>query len=378
MKIFLNLLAATTGGQITRAYSFIESFASSSLENELVVLKKKGFLPELKSVPRITVIEITLSNGRFKSIMRMAWENFFMRKIICSNQPDIFLTFSHYLPNVSLSLPTVVAVSNLAPFSPEAFEKENLIGKLRLVILRRTISASAFRSSAIIALSKKCLETLLEIGVPSSKISVIPNGVRNVSPLTNCDPLDECKSGKYILSVSHFYRYKNYEVLLNAYSRLTSDLKDANRLTLVGKFYDKKYVVELKILAEQLGIASNVDFIDGLHGDELDKVFRGAKIFIFTSLIENSPNILLEAMSYGLPIISTYNDPMPEFGGDALIYFDPNCSSTLASNMEKLLTDDVKRSNIGVLARNKAKQYSWNDFTQKVLLLCKEVFFDKN
>ena len=374
MKIVLNLIAANTGGQVTRARSFLRRVADSSPDAKLIVFKIAGAMPELISKDGIKVIEVKLQvDGRLFALRRMLWENLQMIALLSKIKADVYISFSHYLPIKKLPTPSVVAVSNLAPFSSEALQSERFWGRIRLIILRRTILFSAQRADAVIALSLTCKRILIEHGIPAVKVKVIPNGV---DPVQNKISLKEniiTKYDPYILTVSHFYRYKNFEQLINAYSLLTDEIRNDYRLKIVGKFYDKEYVKELKLLAKSLDVLDRVDFIPGLYNDELHKIYLGATIFVFTSVIENSPNILLEAMAYGIPTISNSNDPMPEFGGTATVYFQSKNNADLALKIGTIIDDKSLLVQMSLRAVNQSGLFSWDKFTRDVIILCSSV-----
>jgi len=371
VKIVLNLISANTGGQVTRARSFLDRVIECSPNLELVVFKIAGAMPELISRKGIEVLEVDIdSNSRFFALRRMLWENIQMLPLLSKINTDVYLSFSHYLPVKKLGIPTVVAVSNLAPFSNAAYHSERLWGRVRLIILRRTIIFSAQRASEVIALSSKCKKVLIENDVSAAKIKVIPNGVDRVRDSINLREELRGRENPYILSVSHFYRYKNFEQLINAYAILPSNVRNQWRLKIVGKFYDQGYTNELKILAERLEIEDRVDFISGLYREELHEMYLGATVFVFSSLIENSPNILLEAMAYGIPTISNGNDPMPEFGGDAVTYFKSQDNDDLATKIASILDDKSLLDKMSLQAKNQSSLFSWDRFTNDVIGLC--------
>ena len=367
MKIVLNILAVTTGGQVTRSRAFLERFPVFAPGSKLVVFKNVDVLPEIISSDYIEIIDVNIGRGPFRSLRRMVWENTKMLGLVSEIEGDIYLSFSHYLPFRMLSLPAVVAVSNLAPFSPEAFKLEGFFGKLRLFLLKKTIISSSHKAAQVIALSFMCKKVLISNKILADSVAVIPNGVE-ISDKVYCDDQDTPKP--FILSVSHFYRYKNVEQLLNSYARLSEQLRKNYRLKIVGGFYDLKYVQELRLLAHRLEITDNVDFIPGLKKDELDEVYSQAKLFVFTSIIENSPNILLEAMSHGLPVISIDNDPMPEFGSTAVQYVKAHDEIALANKIEYLLNDKKKCEEMRTLSKKRAQLFSWDKFTQEVIRIC--------
>jgi glycosyltransferase involved in cell wall biosynthesis len=374
LKIVLNLIAANTGGQVTRARSFLKRVTEISPDAELIVFKINGSMPELISSDNITVIEVRLQvGGRLFAMRRMLWENLQMLFLLSKIKADVYLSFSHYLPIIKLPIPSVVAVSNLAPFSIEALQSERFWGRIRLLILRRTILFSAKRADAVIALSLTCKKILINLDIMAVKIKVVPNGVDPVQKKGSLKENTITDDGPYILTVSHFYRYKNFEQLINAYSTLGPEIRNQYRLKIVGKFYDKEYVKELELLAKSLGILDRVDFIPGLYGDELHEIYLSATLFVFTSLVENSPNILLEAMSYGIPIISIKNDPMPEFGGNAAVYFNSQDNLDLALKIRNVISDGSLLVEMGLNATKQSNLFSWDKFTNDVITLCSSV-----
>ena len=75
-------------------------------------------------------------------------------------------------------------------------------------------------------------------------------------------------------------------------------------------------------------------------------------------------------MAYSLPVIASDIDPMPEFGGDAVAYFDAFSPDDLAGRIVELLSDREQARELGSQAKERSEMYSWDAFTQKVIDLC--------
>lgn len=368
--ILLNLLAATAGGQITRAEAFLKRFRKYAPNERLVIIKDQSSLNFCDYYQDWDVINVDIGRGRLRALRRIAWENLNLPRLMDSENLSVFLTFSHYLPlTLNKSIRTIVGVSNLAPFSKEAWKIESASVKLKMWLLRHSIVASAERATKVIALSETCGHILDAAGVDASKIVVIPNGVEQNSFEENSSNRQSFVD-PYILSVSHFHRYKNYERLIEAYKSLPTEFLNKYRLLLVGKPYDCRYYSKILNLIVQHRLSDRVTVIPGVPPSEIKVIYRNAKLFVFTSLIENSPNILLEALTYGLPILASNTPPMPEFGGDAINYFETLSSSDLSQKMCDLLSDEDALQHWGELARQRSTEYSWDTFTDKVIATC--------
>lgn len=370
--ILLNLLAATAGGQVTRAGAFLRRFRRYNPDVRLVILKDSKSLSFCDAAPDFEVQNVSVGTGQLRALRRTAWENVFLPSLMRKEKLDVYLTFSHYLPAcLGSRVRSVVGVSNLAPFSAEAWNVESNAVRLKMWLLRRSIVSSAKRADQVIALSNACTRALVARGVDGSKITVIPNGVEICQSdfEANASPIFPFGL-PYILSVSHFHRYKNFDRLVKAYGLLPENLRQRFPLVIVGKPYDEKYYNEIKELVVRYGMGSRVFIIPGMDRTHLDSLYRNASLFVFPSLIENSPNILLEAMAYGLPILASNIEPMPEFGADALCYFDGLSATDLASRMNEMLSDTEGAAEWGLRAKARSKEYSWDAFTKNVVDVC--------
>jgi glycosyltransferase involved in cell wall biosynthesis len=376
MNIFLNLLAAQKGGQLTRAYSFVECFIAhrTDCDDYLFVLASKELVENLPKHNTVITIKssIPFSKSRFISpIARLIFENVYMPSRMKDLNVDVFLTFSHSLPLLTLSVPTIVGVSNVAPFDPRAFHAASIRGKVRLLLLRKNIISSCKKATSVFALSCLC-QSYIAPYMPKSKIiSVIPNGVRK--QLRPSEPLESPCSDTYILTVGHFYSYKNIEVLLHAYALLPLYIKREFPLVIAGHPCDLDYYESIVASIEQYNLKPYVNIFTDLSGDQLRPLFANAHLFVFTSLVENCPNILLEAMSYGLPLLVCQQDPMPEFAESSVIYFSPTDASDLSRKILHLLKDPKLLSYYRAASFDQSKKYDWKIFTDSVLALCRQL-----
>lgn len=377
VRVFLNLLAATAGGQLSRARAFLHRFHRCAPTAELIVIKESAVLVECVAAPSRIVVNVPVGLGHLKAMRRMWWENARMPRLIREHAADVYLTFSHYLPqSYDMSLPSVVGVSNLAPFSPQAWADESWPVKLKMMTLRRSIVSTAQRATSVLALSETCRDILIGCGVAADKISVTANGVESywgdvVSPTGHLAQLGIVMP--FVLYVSHFHRYKNHARLVEAYSRLPARTRETHQLVLAGRPYSRSCYENTRALIGRHGLAGNVVMLAGEDGAGLRELYQCAKLFIFPSLIENSPNILLEAMMAGAPVAAGNLRPMPEVCGSAAEYFDPLDIASMSSCLEELLNDPPRLAALRLRSRKRAGQFSWDSFVSVVVGLCEKV-----
>nr|WP_256534281.1 glycosyltransferase [Lewinella sp. JB7] len=108
----------------------------------------------------------------------------------------------------------------------------------------------------------------------------------------------------------------------------------------------------------------------------IEEVYHNTDIFIFASSCENMPNVLVEAMSAGLPIASSHYGPMPEILRDGGRYFDPLQISEIADAVKFLLDNPSERSTLAQRAHEYAQQYTWQDCAVQTLTFLSEMLKD--
>jgi glycosyltransferase involved in cell wall biosynthesis len=373
-RILFDLLAASTGGQLTRTRAFLSRFRIHDPVSRMWLLQEGRALGSLPDVDKVSSISVA-SPANGKSIYRALWQNTRLPALARELGANVYLSFSHYLPaRLPANMLSIIGVANLAPFSEDALRAEStLAGRMRLKLLRRRIVSSSCHADHVIALSRTCRDILISEGVTPGKIHVIPNGVEAVPSAEECGlRLSQLRDKyvlpeKFLLYVSHFYPYKNFERLVQAYALL--DPASAAPLVLVGLPQDARYFSHINQEIKRLHLNRRIIVIPGLDAVCLSALYRAATLFVYPSLIENSPNILLEAMAHGSPVLAGNNQPMPEFGGDAIEYFDALSVPSIASAISRCLANPDRLEEMRRHGPLRAREYSWDDFTHRVVAL---------
>ena len=101
--------------------------------------------------------------------------------------------------------------------------------------------------------------------------------------------------GKYILSVGRITPEKGFDLLIQAYNKLKTDVK----LVIAGApDQDTAYFDNLKAMA-----GKNVVFAGFVDGGNLSQLYSHAQVYVLSSRIEGFPLVLLEAINFGLPLL---------------------------------------------------------------------------
>jgi glycosyltransferase involved in cell wall biosynthesis len=116
---------------------------------------------------------------------------------------------------------------------------------------------------------------------------------------------------------------------------------------------------QLHALIRELGVEGYVRVLGAVPYEDLPGYYQNAAANVFASSCENCPNIMLEALASGRPLLASDVAPMPEFGGQHIGYFSPFDPSSLEIAMRKVLEDSSTAKCWAEGALQQASHYSW-------------------
>ncbi|HPQ95393.1 MAG TPA: glycosyltransferase family 4 protein, partial [Thiolinea sp.] len=163
------------------------------------------------------------------------------------------------------------------------------------------------------------------------KFATLPNDITTETlPIPDFEPGQSAR----LVTVSVLNERKNIHLVLEALARL-KHLKW--EYLLIGTDTSMTgYEARLKQLARTFGIESRVRFMG--WQDHTARLLKDCHLFLLPTLMEGSPNALLEAMGYGLPCQASRIPEVEEILQDPVLLFDPLDSRELADNLERFMT----------------------------------------
>lgn len=206
----------------------------------------------------------------------------------------------------------------------------------------------------------------------TSKLTVIPsNGVdrQKFKPKNNTRQFDERDIFK-LLYVGRLHKIKGLEYLIQAVD-LVKEYPLNIELRIIGDGPEKKHLKELVCKKE---LSDFITFIGEIAHDELPKYYQHADIFVLPSLSESFSLVTLEAMSCGLPVVSTTTSGPSQLidDGDGGLLVPRADPKGLADAIITLVQNPVMMRDAGKYNREKSKQYAQEKIMQKKLKLVEE------
>jgi glycosyltransferase involved in cell wall biosynthesis len=193
-------------------------------------------------------------------------------------------------------------------------------------------------------------------GVAEKQLEYIPNGVRMALPEKGSSEVLRREIGarpgeKVLLALGRLSPEKGYPVLLRSFARLCAQGLAA-QLCIAGSGPDLE---KLTALAAELGIQDSVVFL-GVR-DDVPELLAAADILVHAAHFEGMPNVVMEAMHAGLPVVATAVDGACELIEDGVdgVLVQPGDERALAEAVDEVLSDPVRMERMGRLASEKMR-----------------------
>jgi glycosyltransferase involved in cell wall biosynthesis len=338
------------GGLEKKLYEFVSRIDRRRFKVSVCCLKAGGYFRRPFEELGVPFYERTMS-GRYDIF---AYRK--LSRIIRSENVDIIYSFAHsntvLLSHLAMMNQLVSAwiVSLHATGSPAG-------GRLIGPITKRLLS----RVSRFIAVAHEHKKYLVEVeGLPGERIEVIHNGVdveryRPGSPAASIrEDLGIEDGDRVITTIASLNPRKRHDLLLQAAAAVVKRHPRARFLLVGGGPEGDK----LQQLAKSFGIADRVIFA-GIR-DDVDEILRASDLFVLSSMrgTETFPNVLLEAMASGVPVVSTDVGSVREMvsADESARVVPPEDAEQLAAAIDNLLGDEEKARSFGAAGRRIVEQ----------------------
>jgi glycosyltransferase involved in cell wall biosynthesis len=239
------------------------------------------------------------------------------------------------------------------------------------------------RLTHVVTVSRSSKHDIVEYaGVPEDRVTVIPNGV----DLDRFRPRekDEARAdldgiigrdAPFLLYVSRLeHPGKNHVRLIRAFDLFKRQTGLPHRLVLAGPDWSGAEVIHAA--AAKADYSGDILCTGFVHGRDLPSLYAAADALVFPSLYEGFGIPLLEAMATGTAVAAARCSSLPEVGGDAALYFDPQEPEEIAAAMSRIVSDDILRRQMVASGLSRASEFSWERTASLTLEVIREVARD--
>lgn len=356
MKIVINAFSARLGGGQTYLRNLLTYMPERDDVEVLVFAPTDLDLPNHPQLRRMAT-RWPITNP----LLRAFWERLVLPCVLRREQADVLFcpggTINTRPPH---GCKTITMFRNMIPFDMKV-RKSVPIGlqKIRNWLLERIMLKSMATADLTIFISDYARH-VIEQRICVKQAVTIPHGInpafrtyRKQLARSSVSP-----NGKFILYVSRFDIYKHHYDVVKAYASLSKDLQQQYSLLFVGEC-DNAEATRVIGLINQIGLQDRVCILGPILYCDLPALYHHAHLVLFASSCENCPNILLEALGAGRPVLASNVMPMPEFGGAGAGYFSPFDSEDIARKITEVLTSPELTKVMCEAAATRSEKFDW-------------------
>lgn len=304
------------------------------------------------------------------------WKNRFGKRINHKTSYD----FHRYL-NFKREYDVWHSVTHLSRIEPHKSNKSKIIYTIHDAIFSifdrpnkatenhyKNLQSKINRSSGLVYISEFTKKNIQQkFNIPNHvKQYVIHNG----NPLENTLPIESNENPfPYLLSVGEFRTYKNQEALIPMLNFLDKELK----LIFIGKC-SKNQKEKIDSLAKKHQVRERVIIKGTVSETEKIELYSNANALAHPSLAEGFGLPVVEAMSFGIPVIISDNTSLPEIGGNAANYwqnYDPEYMANVVRSTLQEFHQNHEQKTIQLKAQ--AAKFSWNKAAKKYIKVYRDI-----
>ena len=226
-------------------------------------------------------------------------------------------------------------------------------------------------------MSKKEEQQIRDFGI-EAPIVVLPNGVELPQDRETTD-IEKLKEQfpkvrpKRLLFMARIHPKKGLDLLINSWASLPSQITNDWEIAIFGPD-EGGHADQVSRWIEKANLQTSVRLMGTVSGEAKEAAFRSADLFVLPSYSEGFPMAVLEASSYGLPVIMTDECNFPELAQAGGAWeCRPEVTSLGNALLEGLSCDDMERFQRGELGRRLvAAGYTWESVAQQLSQACEE------
>jgi glycosyltransferase involved in cell wall biosynthesis len=289
-----------------------------------------------------------------RRLVRIAWEQAAWPLLASYHKLDLLHSMAFVAPLFS-RIPTVITVYDLSFIHfPGGYPT------LQRNYLQSQTARSCRKAQRVITISESGRQDVHRFfQVPLDQIDVVLPGV---DPLFRPLPAAEVTAFRQrealprevILHVGTLQPRKNIPVLLEAMAKLARP--DVALVLAGGKGWLYQDIFERVVV---LGLEKQVRFTGYIADEELPLWYNAATLLAFPSVYEGFGMPVVEAMACGTPVVAAQSSSIPEAGGEAALYFNPDNVDALTNCLSAVLDDATLATTMRLKGLAQARLFSW-------------------
>lgn len=304
----------------------------------------------------------------FGRVNRMIWSQTQLPKQASEDCVDVFWGATHRIPHyLDPKIARVVTIHDLV-WRYAGSTMRPLSRLMESVLMPRAIKASDLVIADSVSTARGLLETYPEA---EHKVRVVHLGVSSFPEPSTAKYLVALGVDKpFFLFVGTLEPRKNLGRLLEAYAGMPESLRRSCNLVVAGgRGWGG---VDVKQLVESLGLQEFVNILGYVSDEALSTLYKHARFLAMPSLYEGFGLPILEALSFGTPVLTSNCSSMPEVAMESGELVDPCSVDSIRAGLVRLISSDERLNELAASSKAVASRFSWSRAASEALAVFNE------
>lgn len=317
----------------------------------------KELLPMLSDFQITLVVNSIPENMQFSKVINLIEidqsnfikRNYQIKKCIENSTFDIYYSLSqHYFKNRSLV--TIITIHDLIPLLyPEGRLHQHFYYKYLLPFYLK-------KTNKVITVSNSTKDDIIKY-YGYDNVEVVYCGSNYSKSIVNYN-----SEKKNYLMVGIHYPYKNLHFVIKTFSKIANNTND--NLIIIGN-KNCKYGQYLQKLIDDFNMKDRIKMLGFVSEETKVHYYQNSKALIFPSKYEGFGLPIIEAMSFGIPVLCSNSSSLPEVGNSAAVYFENDNEKSLLNALNSI-EDKNRRDKLIEKGYKNIERFNWKKTADEI------------
>lgn len=323
-----------------------------------------------REIPNCETLIFQDSGSLFR---RWRFDRFELPKKINAFLPDAVICLGN-TGLLGVAAPQAILCQDAHLFYPmKYYLKETVLRKLIIYYQKQRLKNDLRKAQLLLCQTTAAEKRIRQVFHYKQNVVICPNALSE-SVLENKEntevpaPLRPYLDKIKLFCLTRYYPHKNLETVVEVFRRFGQELQNVMAVMTISA-EQHRGAAKLLRLIDKYGLHDRILNVGPLHQGELTGYFRNCQALLMPTFLESFSGTYLEAMHFGLPILTSDLDFAHEVCGDAALYFDPWNATSIRDailrikNEPELAHDLCEEGNVRLVGRQK----SWDEIARNVL-----------
>jgi len=320
------------------------------------------------------IIPVILRPPARHPVLWFLWIELSVNRFLKRNKIDLFISPDGFIPLLS-KIPAISIIHDINFFHRPG--DLPLLSRLYYNFFFPRFASHAVRVGTVSEYSAEDISR--SYNTDRDKIDIYHNGVNSTFRPLNPEEIQNVrkrtsKGHPYFVYIGTLHPRKNVANLLRAFDKFKQNSAMDMQMVIVG---DRLFRTgDIDKVFRRMEFRKDVIFTGRLNAENLMQVLAASLALIFVPYFEGFGIPVIEAMKCGVPVVVSRVTSLPEIGGEAVLYSDPDDIQDIAENMKRIAENEGVKQKLIQDGFERAGRYSWDKTAEKLWHTVEKVIYE--